>query len=768
MDDAKGNRRFGFLEGGDELGRLIAAFDWAATPLGPIEGWPSGLRAVLATALRAPGPIALFLGPEGIFLYNDPYRSIAGPRHPDVLGRPVAEAWPEVADFNAEVIRAVLAGGTVSYRDRELTLRRNGVDEQVWLDLDYWPLADDAGRPSGVIVHVSETTEKVKQDRAAAGQRERFRLMFEQAPSFMAMLLGPEHVFDLANAAYLQLIGHRDVIGKPVREALPDIAGQGYYELLDRVFATGEPFVGTGHTVVIERAPGLEPEERILDFLYTAVRGAQDEIVGVFVQGIDTTERLAAERALRASEAQFRTFARSMPIQVWAARPDGSLDWFNPRVFEYAGAAPGELEGEGWTAALHPDDRPEALRRWTASIASGRPFEAEFRVRRADGAWRRHVSRAELIRDEAGRPLRWIGTNTDIENQTRIEQELRDSELRLRLSQAAAGIASLEVDVPTGRVFGSDTLWSLWGLPPAESVPASTLEELVVAEDRGIRSSEATRREGSAAPSVEYRIRRADTGALRWIARDVEFVRDAAGRAVKMFGVMRDVTDAKEAEARQQLLTHELEHRIKNILATVSAIASQTLRDTDLESARAALNQRLQALAGAHDVLNRTRWTSASLPAVIAAAIEPFPADRIEAGGPDFVIGPRRALALALAVNELGTNALKYGALSADGGKVTIGWALERGDGAPMLVWRWSERGGPAVTPPARRGFGRFLLERVLAADFGGTVGIDFRPDGVRCVLAAPWAPVEARPEAPVEARPEAPVEARGRTEEAQ
>ncbi|HVL19780.1 MAG TPA: sensor histidine kinase, partial [Amaricoccus sp.] len=220
---------------------------------------------------------------------------------------------------------------------------------------------------------------------------------------------------------------------------------------------------------------------------------------------------------------------------------------------------------------------------------------------------------------------------------------------------------------------------------------------------------------------------------------------DGAGRPAKMFGVMRDVTEAKEAEVRQRLLTHELEHRIKNILATVSAIASQTLRDTDLESARTALNQRLQALGGAHDVLNRTRWTSASLPAVVAAALEPFPVERIDAGGPELVIGPRRALALALAVNELGTNSLKYGALSAPEGRVEIGWSLEREAGAPTLAWRWRETGGPPVTPPARSGFGRFLIERVLAADFGGSVRIDFLPGGVSCVLSAPWAPAEAR-----------------------
>lgn len=192
-------------------------------------------------------------------------------------------------------------------------------------------------------------------------------------------------------------------------------------------------------------------------------------------------------------------------------------------------------------------------------------------------------------------------------------------------------------------------------------------EELVNPADRGVRSSPETRRAGTAVPSVEYRIRRADTGEERWIARHVEFVRDRGGRPVKMFGVMRDITTAKNAELRQRLLTHELEHRIKNILATVSAIAAQTLRDTDVATARRVFDQRLQALAAAHDILNQTRWTAASLRAVVTAALAPFRAEQIDLEGPALPIGPRRALSLALAVNELGTNALKYGALSTTG-----------------------------------------------------------------------------------------------------
>lgn len=501
----------------------------------------------------------------------------------------------------------------------------------------------------------------------------------------MAVLKGPEHVFELTNAAYLQLIGHRDVLGMTVRDALPDVAGQGYFKLLDRVYRTGEAFVGRGFTASLQRAPGAAPEERTIDLLYHPLRDPTGAVKGIFVEGIDITDRVVAEREHQASERRFRVFAESMPNHVWAADADGRANWFNTRFYDYAGG----FDGAGWLDLVHPEDRAEALGQWRHSVATGEPYEVEFRLRRADGVYRWHLARAVISRDNDGGAQGWIGNNTDIEDQKRTEAALRENELRLRLSQEAAGIASLEVDIETNRVFGSETLWALWGLPPAESVPVSQFEELVNPADRGVRSSPETRRAGTAVPSVEYRIRRADTGEERWIARHVEFVRDRGGRPVKMFGVMRDITTAKNAELRQRLLTHELEHRIKNILATVSAIAAQTLRDTDVATARRVFDQRLQALAAAHDILNQTRWTAASLRAVVTAALAPFRAEQIDLEGPALPIGPRRALSLALAVNELGTNALKYGALSTGGGFPSAGAASGR---MPSRGWRGSGR----------------------------------------------------------------------------
>ncbi len=615
--DILADRDLAFLSGGGELGCLIATFDWSSTSIGPISGWPQSLKTATSLILRSKVPIVMLWGEDGVMIYNDGYSEFAGGRHPKLLGSKVREGWPEVADFNDNIMKVCLGKGeTLAYREQVLTLNRTGKPEQVWLDLDYSPVLDENGRPAGVVAIVIETTDKVAAERWRASERDRQRQMFEQAPGFMAMLSGPKHVFELTNAAYMQLVGHRDVIGLPVRQALPEIEGQGYFELLDRVFTTGEAFVGHALKAELQRTPGAPAEEHYIDIIYQPVRNPGGEVIGIFVQGVDVTDRLVAEQALR------------------------------------------------------------------------------------------------------------------------------QSERRLQLSQNAAGIAALELDIASGTVVGSEGFWDLWGLSPRDSVHISVLEDIVVAEDKDVRSNSETRKQGTAVPAVEYRIRRADTGELRWLSRHIDFVHDETGKPVQMFGVMQDVTDRREAQARQELLTHELEHRIKNILAMVSAIASQTLRNsTDIAAASATFTERLRALANAHDILNKTRWTSASIREVVENTIATFPAERIAVSGPALPINPKMALTLALAVNELATNALKYGALSTPDGKVTIVWSLrpsvER-PGETRLIWTWRERGGPPVTPPSRRGFGRFLIERVLGTDFGGSVEIDYNPDGVECVLNAP------------------------------
>jgi PAS domain S-box-containing protein len=470
-------------------------------------------------------------------------------------------------------------------------------------------------------------------------------------------------------------------------------------------------------------------------------------IIGLFALAYWTFSLLRRDAREREIEAQFRNLAEAMPNHVWTARPDGKLDWFNSRVYEYTGASLGSLDGEAWAAVVHPDDLDESVRLWSTAIADGTAYKTEFRLKRKDGQHCWHIARAVPIRDDAGKIVQWIGSNTDIDDQKRTENALADSERRFRLSQSAARIASLEVDMQSGQVYGSDRLWEIWGLPRQDKVPISVLEQIVIPEDRHLKSSEETRRAGTAMPAVEYRIRRPDDGQIRWLSRHIEFAHDADGRPIKMYGVVQDITDQKEAQTRQQVLTHELAHRIKNLLAMIAAIATQTFRSGTLESAREAFLQRIRALGNAHDVLLQTQWASASILEVLKNATAHLPEDRVLLDGPDLLLEPRKALSLALAVNELATNALKYGALSTQGGIVNVSWSLgaSAADGTASFRWAWHETGGPAVERPERRGFGTFLIDRVLAGDFDGTVTIDYRAEGLAVTRDGTLKPVADR-----------------------
>jgi PAS domain S-box-containing protein len=396
---------------------LVRDFDWSGTALGPIDAWPASQRALVTFLLHAPIAMASMWGPDGVMIYNDAYAAIAGDKHPHTLGMKVAEAWPEVAEFNTAILARVLAGETVSYFDQELVLQRDGVAQTTWFNLDYSPAYGDDGRPIGEIAVVVETTARVRAERYQQGEMARLKAMFAQAPGFMCMLSGPEHVITLANEAFHSLADHREIIGKSVAAALPEAAEQGFVALLDGLYASGEPFFGNA---VAFRSPAtaLAPaRERFLDFIYQPMRNDDGQVFGIFVQGSDVTARVQAENAARENSHIFSALAQALPNQVWAAPADGVLNWFNDMVYAYAGVAPGALNGGNWAAMVHPDDLADTASAWQAACASGVGYEREFRLRRADGAYRWHIARAQPVRNAAGVVQRWVGTNTDIEDQ---------------------------------------------------------------------------------------------------------------------------------------------------------------------------------------------------------------------------------------------------------------------------------------------------------------------------------------------------------------
>ncbi|HEU5016808.1 MAG TPA: GAF domain-containing protein [Pseudolabrys sp.] len=315
------------------------------------------------------------------------------------------------------------------------------------------------------------------------------------------------------------------------------------------------------------------------------------------------------------------------------------------------------------------------------------------------------------------------------------EKALRDSEQRFRAFTMASSDVVYRVNEDwsemrylDGRDFIADT--------PEPS--RAWLENYIYPEDQPqvmATINEAVRTKSMF--ELEHRVRRAD-GTIGWtFSRAIPIV-DSEGEIVEWFGAASDVTERKRAEEHRTLLINELNHRVKNTLATVQAIAAQTFRETDLDSkVRSKFDDRLVALSKAHSILTQQNWEGADIREVMAQTLQPHAGpDRFRIQGPPIRLTPKAALTLSMALHELATNAVKYGALSNGTGRVNINWTTEAVTQGFRL--RWMESDGPAVSPPERRGFGSRLIEHGLAQDLGGEVRLDFDKQGIVCTIQAP------------------------------
>ena len=252
-------------------------------------------------------PMYIWWGADGACLYNDAYRASIGPeRHPSSLGRPAREVWAEIWDIIGPQIEQVMSGGPATWNQNQLVpITRNGRREDVYWTYSYGPI-DDITAPNGiggVLVVCAETTAIVLADRQRAAQIERLQQLFDQAPSFMATLEGPEHRLTFVNAAYMRLVGDREVLGRPVADAIPEAVGQGYIELLDRVYQSGEAFTSNGAKYAVQVTPGGPIDERYVDFVYQPMTDETGHVIGIFLEGHDVTEQKQAEIALQNTSA---------------------------------------------------------------------------------------------------------------------------------------------------------------------------------------------------------------------------------------------------------------------------------------------------------------------------------------------------------------------------------------------------------------------------------------------------------------------------------
>ena len=435
------------FQGDGEMAVRCRAVDWSATSLGPVEGWAPALRFAVRTAMECPFAISLWCGEDKVLIYNDAYRAALGSKHPRALARPGSEVWAELWTGVAPMFASIAASQRVYAQDGHFVMARaDGSADDAWFTYALSPVRGEDGQIIAYLNVASETTRRVRAQHALREARldaeraeRRLRDVFAQAPAFLAVLHGPEHVFEFVNASYMQLIDHHPVLGRSVLEALPEVTGQGFVKLLDRVYRTGQPFVGREIALMLQRVPGEPPEERFIDFVYQPIVDEDGKSSGIVVHGADVSDAVMARREIERllqlseqarsrieeSEARYRFLANAIPVQVWTATPEGQLDYVSERTAEYFGVTDGDVLGDAWIALLHPDDVAPTGERWARSLATGEAYEMEFRLRKAGGPdYRWHLSRATAQHDEDGRILRWFGTNTDVEDHRRAEAEL--------------------------------------------------------------------------------------------------------------------------------------------------------------------------------------------------------------------------------------------------------------------------------------------------------------------------------------------------------
>ena len=576
-----------FLHDGGELGALMRAHDWSTSSLGAPDRWPQSLRTAVRLMLNTGHPMYIWWGPELSCLYNDAYcRSIGPERHPRSLGRPAREVWAEIWPIIGPQIEQVMSGRGATWNvDQLVPITRHGRVDDVYWTYSYSPIDDESapGGIGGVLVVCSETTQQVLAARRLGAERDRLARLFEQAPIFMALLHGPEHRFAIANPAYLQLVGHRPVLGKTLAEALPEAAGQGWIALLDSVFASGQAYSANGAKYEVRTTPDGPAEERFLDFVYQPIKDAAGAVTGIFVLGADVTLRTQAHHALRESEASFRSALKAGRMGSWETDYPSRTRIWSQEGMELFGLdlvdGRGRLGGsdDEYVAALHPEDRHLADE--LHELARHRDaFMADYRVVRPDGStvW---LSGRGLVtaRDADGRPQRLVSVMADVTEAKQVEEKLRVERERLRLALGAGRMGAFELDIGTDSLWWSPETFDLFGVDMSSYVPTrESVLDFLDPED----SAEFVKRRAHAIASGkpfldEFRIRRPD-GSKVWIGYQGRAEYGADGQPLRTLGIVMDISERKhveqilrDADQQKDDFIATLSHELRNPLAPI-------------------------------------------------------------------------------------------------------------------------------------------------------------------------------------------------------
>jgi PAS domain S-box-containing protein len=559
----------------------------------------------------------------------------------------------------------------------------------------------------------------------------------------MAVRWGPDFVM-IYNDGYLPILGdkHPWALGLPFGEVWPEVQAQ--LRPLHEAILSGQrrAFFAEDLLLRIQRH-GSAYEDARFTISYSPIpdASAPTGVGGVLVTAVETTNRVLTEKALRASEERYRSAMMLGRMGSWEVdfvqgvrswTPEG-MALFGIDLVDGLGHVGGETDEI--RQAIHPEDR-HLLDRYHALANSQDSFPAEYRIVKPDGkvSWLSGYGRV-LDRQADGKAHRLINVATDITERKQVEASLVEREQQLR--SLASIVESSDDAIISKTLDGVITSWNRG----AERIFGYTAEEaigqpitIVIPQDRlnEERTILTRLRRGERIDHYET-IRQRKHGSLIVVSVTISPIKNAEGKIVGASKIARDITAQKRAQEQIATLAGEAEHRSKNLLATIQATVSLSQSDTP-EGLKRAIEGRIMALSKVHSLFVDTRWIGAELSTIAKRELAPYSENDqtgVRIDGPQVLLEPNAAQAVAVTLHELATNAVKYGALSVPHGQVSLKWTHNT-DG--RLVLRWTETGGPAVKTPTHQGFGTRIIERIIG-QLKGSAHFDWQADGLVCEI---------------------------------
>lgn len=662
----------------------------------------------------------------------------------DVVGKKWEAIWP--AEERLKINHAIAAAqlGQKSRFVAEAPMLTGA--RKVW-DVSVVPISDPYGNPFKLFATSRDITDHKQASEVLNVANQSFRQMVESSPFGLCIVDSDFQLAYVSEGAQNAFAAVHPYIGRDFANIMHEMWGEPYASNVIRAFRhtlqTGESYKASN---TVEQRKDLDKTEAY-DWKINRVM-LPDGRYGVICNFYDLSERTRQDTALLESEARFRGTFENAAVGVAHVALDGMWIDVNQKLSDIVGYSREELLSKSFQDITHPDDMAEDLEQVRRIIAGDiSTYSMDKRYIHKSGAIIWAGLTVSLHRYKNGQPHYFISIVRDISERIKAADALRESQSRLSHAAESAKLSYAVIDLLNGQIKASHNHDGVMGFnipgiidgADTKYVTDIFLAHVVEADRHRVQETLLQELQGNIIPKIEYNVK-GDDGEERSIVTRSTFEKSQKSQSNKIFTTYIDITEQKKSEERIRLLMYEVNHRAKNLLAVVQAVARQTAKSGDPSTFVERLSDRIAGLAASQDLLVSKEWKGVSVADLVRSQIIGFSDQvgiRIIFDGPELTLLPSAAQAIGMALHELATNASKYGSLSAPAGRVIVSWDLA-GESADVFTMAWQESGGPHVKQPTSHGFGQKVIIQMAQSALNGAADIDYRNTGLVWRLESP------------------------------